>query len=612
MSDFLAAITERIVVADGAMGTMLHAAGHAFDGSVAALNLTRPAVVGTIHEAYLGGGAELIQTNTFGANRLRLAHFGLADDVHEINVAGARIAHEAARAADRPIFVAGSVSPAVSVAERSGAHRDERVSALHEQMQALVDGGVDVLLLETFGYLDELVEAVEVAHEFGLPVVAQATFAEDGLSLSGHRPEEIAKVLSELSVDVIGVNCTTGPSKLVSVVSALAGATSLPLSVQANAGRPDVVPGQYVRFAVDADYFASFVQPFVAAGAVLVGGCCGTTPAIIRAVAEQAAPLRPERVTRRAPRRATSAVRAPVSDRPRGFRERLASDEFLVVVELSPAVSRTPDEALAFVSRLRHRGVDLFLIPPESHPRAQISQLSLALALRQRTNIEPILPVTAWEKSVMALQAELLGAHALQINNIVCQTGGGGHPVGDYPSREVLWDTDALGLISLLAGLNDGRECSGRSLNTSTEFVIGARCNLGREDLEGEIARTVSKVRTGAHFLVTGPIYDAVALTQLHHALAGEQGLALLATVRPVSSAEESAYLYYEVPDANLPRATFEALHGAGDRAGETAVEFAETLLRSIRPDVRGVVLSAQREDQLDRLIDVAVELRRS
>lgn len=607
MNDLLSALSQRVLVCDGAIGTTLHAAGHAFDGSLAALNESSPGVVSAIHESYIAAGADVIQTNTFGASRPRLAMHGLADNVREINLAGAKIARDASQAADHQVFVAGSVSPAVVRGQRSLVAPEERVLALQEQMDALHEGAVDLLILETFGFVEELVEAIEVASAFDLPIVAQATFAEDGLTLSGDTPEDVARTLSGLPVDVIGVNCTVGPRKLVPVVAALAEKGTAPLSVQPNAGQPQrLLSDQNFRFTVDPDYFASYVETFVEAGAVLLGGCCGTTPAVTRAVAERAAGLRPTR-TRQYPATSRGARPSRSLERRETLAQRLGRGEFVIAAEVTAPTGGTADEALQVASRLRRRGVDLSVIPSAIGARAQISPLSLAIALHQRTNVEPILAVSTWEKSVMALQAEMLGAHALEIHNIVCETGGG-PIVGDYPVRDGLWETDSVGLVTLLEGLNRGRDCNGLTLKARTSFLVGARCNLGREDLDAEIARALTKVRCGARVLVTHPIYEPEALRRLCDAVATES-VAILATVRPVQSAEEAEYLFHEVPDVNLPRETLDALRSSGSSASDAGLGLAEQLLSAIRPMVSGVVVASERESHLDRLVDYAFTL---
>jgi homocysteine S-methyltransferase len=513
--------------------------------------------------------------------------------------------------AERRVFTAGSVSPATTFGQRTRVPAEERASALREQIAALHAGGVDLLILETFGYLDELVEAVHVASEFDLPVVAQATFADDGLTLSGHTPGEVGSALDPLPVDVIGVNCTLGPRKLVPIVAGVAAATSAPLSVQPNAGQPQrLVTERGFGFAADPEYFAGFVGPFVDAGVALLGGCCGTTPAVIRAIAEQAAARRPARQIRRPAAAARPVRAAPVVEQREALDHRLVGDELLVAAEVTAPTGDALDDALELAGHLRRRGVDLILVPSTIGARAQISPLSLAIALRQQVNVEPLLAVATWEKSVMALQAEMLGAHALDIHNVVCETGGG-PTVGDYPVRDGMWETDSVGLVSLLAGLNEGRDCNGLTLKTSTSFVIGARCSLGRHDLDAEIARAATKVRSGAQVLLTHPIYEADGLRRLRAALPNGT-VSIVATIRPLQSVAEAEELFHEIPDIRLPRETLETMRSAGAGGAERGVELARELLRTIRPLVDGVAISAERTEQLDRLIDDALALRSS
>src|SRR5437879_4171561 len=294
MTDLTGALGQRILVCDGAMGTMLHAAGISLDRALPELNLSNPRLVRAVHDSYVAAGADVIQTNTFGASSLRLAVHGYADLTRDINLAGVRVALEAKAASGRQVFVAGSVSPAATLRQRGRVSADDRTQALREQVEALVEGGVDLLIFETYGYLHEMVEAVEVARRLSdLPIVAQMTFADDGRTFGGDGPREVASALDELPVTVIGTNCTLGPQGLLAVLRQLSRHTRLPLSAQPNAGVPRMVGGRHFRYTVDADYFARYARRYVEAGAALVGGCCGTTPDHIRAVAGATVDLAP-------------------------------------------------------------------------------------------------------------------------------------------------------------------------------------------------------------------------------------------------------------------------------------------------------------------------------
>jgi homocysteine S-methyltransferase len=597
----------RILIGDGAMGTMLHAAGNTLDRALPELNLSDPSLVATIHESYLSSGADLIQTNTFGANRLWLGDQGYADKVTDINRAGVRLAAAAARESGREVFVAGSVSPAVTALQRHRVDAAERAAVLREQIEVLVGEGVDVVVLETFGYLDELVEAVRVAADVGdVPIIAQATFAGDGHTLGGETAHEVASALSGLPIAMLGTNCTIGPQRMLGVVEDLIRFTSLPVSAQPNAGQPRMLGHRRFEFNIDGTYFARYLRRFAEAGAGLVGGCCGTTPTHIRVAAEGLADLsspgnRP--VTRPAPYTVTPA---PARLGESGFADRLAHRRFVVAAEIAPPIGGVADSAMDTVTALRGRGVPLFAVSAGDSARAQLGSVSMALHLQQHAGVESIATITTWDKTIMTLQAELLGAHALGMRSVICETGN--PPVlGDYPAVDGVWEVDSLGLIALLSALNSGRDSNGLPLTTKTSFCIGARINPGAEDLESEIARSRAKVRAGAQFLVTTPVYDVDALRRMIEALADEHLPVLLSTA-PLRSFEEADYLAHEVPDVAIPPATLTALERAGGQAARTTgLQLAADLLTQARPLVDGVVVTVPEDDltALDPLLAV-------
>ena len=592
MTDLMTALSQRVLICDGAMGTMLHAAGNSLDRALPELNLSNAGLVSTVHESYLSAGADMILTNTFGANRLRLADQGFAELVREINLAGVRIAARARDGADRQVFMAGSVAPAVTASQRRRVARAQRVEAIREQVEALAEGGVDVLILETFGYLEELAEAIAVAIEISdAPIIAQATFASDGRTLGGESPREVASVLSGLPILMLGTNCTLGPQGVLSVVEALVPHTSLPVSAQPNAGLPRRVAGRRFEYNVDGDYFARYAGRLVQAGAALIGGCCGTTPAQIQAAAMEIsgmAPVRSPRPAARAPRRPVPPV--TLSGRGAGLSERLAGGGFVLAALIATPLGGAADEAADQAAALRERGIDAFFIASRQSPRAQLSSIDLAFQLQQRADVETIATVTTWDKTIMALQADLLGANALGIRNIVCETG---NPplLGDYPNVDGIWEVDSVGLVGLVAGLNKGIDCNGLPLATKTAFHAGARFNPSAADLDAEIARTASKIRAGARFLISRPVYELGPLLRMAAALA-EEDIPILASVAPLRSFEEADYLSHEVPDISIPRQTLHAMEQAGPHAARTGIELAAGLLAEARPLVRGAVLT--------------------
>jgi methionine synthase / methylenetetrahydrofolate reductase(NADPH) len=597
MTDLVTVLSERVLICDGAMGTMLHAAGNSLDRALPELNLSNSALVSTIHESYLSAGADVILTNTYGANRLRLAEQGFGDLVRDINLAGVRIAVRARDESGHQVFVAGSVSPAVSASQRRRVASPQRVEAFREQIQALVDGGVDAVILETFGYLDELAEAVAVAAELcDLPIIAQATFADDGRTLGGETPREVATTLSGLPVAVIGTNCTLGPQGVLSVIEAMMPHTDLPVSAQPNAGLPRRVAGRRFEYNVDGDYFARYARRLADAGVVLVGGCCGTTPTQIQAAAVEIASVpaaRPGRagVSSRPRRRAsvTGPSGADTGGSPT-LSGRLASGEFVVAAEIAPPLGGAADEAADQAAALQERGIATFFIPSRQSPRAQLSSLDLAFQLQQRSGVEVIATVTTWDKTIMALQADLLGANALGIRNVVCETG---NPplLGDYPNVDGIWDVDSVGLVELVAGLNQGTDCNGLPLATKTTFHAGARFNPSAASLDTEVARTAAKIQAGAKFLISRPVYELGGLRRVMASLSQEDVPVLLSIV-PLRSFEEADYLSHEVPDISIPQQTLTAMERAGSHAAQTGLELAADLFAEARPLVQGVVLA--------------------
>ena len=593
----------RVLVCDGAMGTMLHAAGAALDRSLPELNLSDPGLVSTIHESYLSAGADVIQANTFGANRLWLGDHGFGDKVAEINRAGVRIARAAQDRCERDVLVAGSVSPAVTALQRRRIGSAERTEVIREQIAALLGQGAgygqgpgaDILILETFGYLDELVEAVGVACELSdVPIVAQATFADDAHTLGGETPREVATVLSGLPVAMLGTNCTIGPQRMLTVAEDLVRYASVPVSAQPNAGQPRRTGPRSFEFSIGGDYFARYFRRFAEAGVSLVGGCCGTTPAHIRAAAGAVTAVPAPRTRRSHPAGTARSESHPAEPFAGTLADQLAGGAFIVGAAI--ASGGRPAEAVQAAAVLQAQGAGMFAVQPAQSARTHSDSLDLALHLQQQAGVETIATLTTWDKTIMTLQAELLGAHALGIRNVICTTGS---PLvlGDYPAVDGIWEVDSLGLIALLAGLNEGRDSNGLATATQTSFCIGARVDPGARDPEAEIARARAKVRAGAHFLVSRPVYELDSLLRTVTALEGT-GVPLLLSVTPLRSFEEADYLANEVPGVTIPPDALRAMERAGRGAARAVgIDLAACLLHEARKLVSGVIVTAADDD---------------
>lgn len=604
-------LASQVVVCDGAMGTMLHTAGVPLDRSLPELNLSRPALVRDLHAAYVSAGARILQTNTFGANRLRLAAAGLEDSVSEINIAGARLAREAAQRAVHPVLVAGSVGPAVSAPAVRRVPASARADTLREQIAALGDW-VDLLILETFGDLESLVQAVEVAaSESDLPVIAQLTFGDDGRTLRGEDPAEAAAVLAKLPVAALGANCTVGPAVLVGVVDELARATGLPISVQPNAGLPQRL-GSQLRYARNAAYFGDAAQRFVAAGATLVGGCCGTTPAHVRAISHAIAGLPPaqRRLTTRAVARPAAPAEIQLTQPAAGWPW---DGELVVAVGLQAPNGPHLPQFLQRATTLRAAGAGLLAIIEAAPPAARISPVGAAVVLSDRVGSAVLLPVEAADRNLAALQADMLGAHALGLRMVVCRTGSV-RVSGDYPSAGSgsPWDVDSVGLVSMLAALNDGIDWRGVAIAERTRFVIGAALGTAVSNLAHELDRVEAKLRAGAHFLVTEVIYDVEEASRALGALrARGVTLPVLATLAPFEDIQTLQRLSYEVPEGSIPLSVLAAAKRNRDNPTET-VEHAVGAVEKLRNLISGVVVHVPSgaDELAAQLVSALTELR--
>ncbi|WP_018333049.1 homocysteine S-methyltransferase family protein [Actinomycetospora chiangmaiensis] len=585
VADALAAGT---LLGDGAMGTLAQATGARAEGAVSELVLLAPELVGALHRRYLDVGAEVIQTHTYGASRLRLARHGLARQVHEINVVAARLAREALDDAGRPAFVAGSISPATSPRLAGPVEPAAVRAAIREQAAALAEGGVDVLVCETFAHADELAEAVEaVRAATDLPVIAQATFVEeDGgpVTTHGETPEDVARVVGALRPLALGSNCTLGPQGLLAVVRRLVAAVPEGIAVTAlpNAGLPHVVSDRSVRFASDAAHFGRYAARYVAAGARLVGGCCGTTPAHVAAAAAElargpvvdepvvlpisrvASPARGSGASSLSSSGSDDAPLSPGEGPGRGAVARWLDaprrDPLLVAEVTGPGA----DDLDVHVARGRAAlaaGAGALWAGRERTRRPRITTAGVAAGVHEALDADVALTVTSWNTSRMALQADLLGLDALGLHTIVTETGN--PPVhADRAVRDGVWEVDAVGLVGLAASLAAGVDADGLRV-TPTPFRVGVRVTPGTDDLEREMHRVRLKVEAGAEFLVTRPVYE---LDRLRRVLAGAGvSVPVLLSLAPLSGFAEAEHLRHEVPDVVLPDDVLARMRAAGE-----------------------------------------------
>src|SRR5437773_2640985 len=505
-ADFLTRLQKSAVLCDGAMGTLLYSKGIFINRCYDELNLSQPDLIRGVHREYLQAGAEIIETNTFGGNSFRLARHSMADRVHEVNLAGARLAREAAKSFDG--WVGGSVGPlGIRIEPLGKTSFEEARAAFREQIAALVEGGVDLIILETFGYIEELHQALLAARDVNpnVPVVAQVTIDEDGNCLDGSTPEIFGPRLTEWGADVIGCNCSVGPVAMLDAIERVRAVTSLPLAAQPNAGMPRSVEGRNI-YLCSPEYMASYARKFVAAGVNLVGGCCGTTPEHIRAMkaalrageARQKAAVSVGHHDHAAP---TAPAATALADRSR-LGAKIASGEFVAMVEIVPPKGIDIRKEVEGAKFLKSVGVDAINIPDSPRASARMSNQALSLLLQQHAGIEAILHYTCRDRNVLCIQSDLLGAAAVGIRNLICITGDP-PKMGGYPDATAVFDVDAIGLVNIVHNLNRGLDIGGNPMGAGTGFVIGIGANPGVPNIDDEIGRFEYKVEACAEYAVT-------------------------------------------------------------------------------------------------------------
>ena len=603
MRPFQDALGERVLVCDGAMGTMLYSRGIFINRSFDSLNLTQPDLVAGLHAEYVDAGADLVETNTFGANPIKLGTFGLADPLRAINLAGVQIARRAAR--DRA-WVAGAIGPlGIRIEPWGKTGVDEAEAFFREQVDALLEGGVDLFVLETFRDLNEIGAALAaVRSRCDLPVVAQMTTEEDGNSLDGTPPEKFAPELARRGAHVIGVNCSVGPAPMLETLERLERAVETPLSAQPNAGRPRDVEGRTI-YLCSPEYMASYARRFVSLGVRLVGGCCGTTPEHIRQIkqAVEAQRRRPETTKAAVAAGGQTAAFAGQSVEtppavgtppvPRDEKSRmahaLARGKSILSVELLPPKGYDPTPALDYARVLKIRGVDVVTIPDGPRGSARMSALSLSVLVQQHAGIETVLQYACRDRHLVGMQSDLLGAHAVGIRNLLLFTGDP-RKVGDYSDATIVIEVDSIGLTNAVSRLNRGCDVGGQAIGPPTAFHTGVIANPAAPDLDEEIRRFEYKVDAGAEFAVTQPTYDPDRLQRFLD-LTAHVHIPIVAAVRPLDSLRHAEYLANEVPNVHVPAAILERVRKAGTAQAQAdeGIAIAREIARDVRSRVQGL-----------------------
>ena len=626
---------ERIVVFDGAMGTMLYNRGVFINQCYDELNVRSPELVLAVHREYVKAGVDVIETNTFGANRVKLAQYGLEDRVAEINEAAARLAREAA---GERVLVAGSVGPlGVRLEPYGPTSLAEARAVFREQLDSLRAGGVDCFIFETFGDLAEIGEGIRAAREVAptLPIIAQMTIGVDGLTPYGATPADVARTLDELGADVVGLNCSVGPQAILEAIEKMAPATRRKLSAQPNAGMPRDVGGRSMYMA-SAEYMATYARHLIGAGAKVVGGCCGTTPEHLAAIVEGVRSLQPRmaeggggagRVARGGvttsegtPRReaAPDLDRSDASRVPRGaspsasplppppspavpFAERsrwaakLAAGTFVTSVEIVPPRGVDASRMLADVRRLKTAGVDAVNVPDGPRAQSRMGALMTSVLIEQQVGLEAVTHYACRDRNLLGMLSDLLGASAVGLRNFLFVTGDP-PKMGPYPNATAVFDIDAIGLTNLVRNLNHGLDPGGNSIGAPTRFVIGVGVNPAPIDLAQELRRFEWKVDAGAEFCITQPVFDAAQLERFLDRVAHVR-IPVVAGIWPLVSARNAEFLANEVPGVSVPAPVLDRMRRANERSKEHAVAegiaIAREMLQRVRGAVQGVQVSA-------------------
>ena len=609
MQPFLEAIDERVLVCDGAMGTMLYAKGVFLNRSYDELNLTQPDLIAEIHEAYVRAGADVVETNTFGANRIKLGVWGLADKLHAINVQGVRIARHAAR---EHAYVAGSIGPlGVRIEPWGKIGVDEAERYFREQAAALLDGAVDVFILETFRDLNEITAAIRAIKSLcDLPLIAQMTTEEDGNSLDGTPPEHFGPALERAGVPVCGLNCSVGPAPMLETIERLSRVTQTRLSAQPNAGRPRDIEGRNI-YLCSPDYMASYARRFTLHGVRLVGGCCGTTPDHIRHIKMAVRSVAPvTTVSAGTTVRPVPGVEAALPPVPRADKSRLAKaivhGEPVVVVELMPPRGYDYDTVLEQARLLKTRGIHTVNIPDGPRASARMSALSLAVLVEQQSGLETVLHYTCRDRNLLGMQSDLLGAHAMGIRNLLISTGDP-IKVGDYPDATAVFDVDSIGLTNVLARLNQGLDVGGQPIGRPTAFHIGVAVDPSAPNLDEEIRRFKYKVEAGAEFAITQPLFDVQAYEAFSRQVA-QFRIPIFASVCPLESLRQTEFMANELPGVHVPEQVLDRMRRTtgAEAARAEGVRVACEIATGLRDLVQGfrITASAGNLDSIFEVID--------
>ncbi|HEV8384234.1 MAG TPA: bifunctional homocysteine S-methyltransferase/methylenetetrahydrofolate reductase [Candidatus Acidoferrales bacterium] len=595
IEDFKARVKDAILVADGAMGSMLYESQgpqRCFDE----LNLTEPEAVFRVHQAYIEAGAQMIETNTFGANRFKLGLLGLSENVVRINHRGVKVAREAREAAAREVLIAGSIGPLGATRQVRELAADEIRDIFREQAQALEERGVDLFVLETFSDIEELLAAIDAVRGFSrLPIVAELTFSEEGTTFGGTTPSDAWQRMREKDVQVVGANCTLGPQALMPILeefASLDGGGIAGVSAMPNVGFPKRVGDRVVYPKSSPEYFALFAREAAALGVRILGGCCGTTPEHIRAMAGAVKDLHPSKAKRAHGAAVAAAPEVRVAREPESkLWKKIQAKQFVTSVEIDPPKGVSLERIFEQVEKVMASGnVDAIDINSGTMARVGMDALMMAGALESR-GIETIPHITTRDLNIIGLQAAMLGAWSVGgVRNILAITGDP-PSLGDHPETSGVYEVDSIGLVKILTRLNQGMDWAGKTLGGATNFSIGVALNPVADDLDEEIRRFVAKVEAGAHFAMTQPLFDPEHWHAFEKKLGGPCPIPVILGVWPLTSYKQALRLNNEVPGIVIPEKVLKELEAAGTDARTCGFRLARRVLDWAKTELAGAYL---------------------
>jgi methionine synthase I (cobalamin-dependent)/5,10-methylenetetrahydrofolate reductase len=607
--DFIQAVAdEHVYLFDGAMGTMLYSKGVFINKCYDELNLRNPEIVLEVHRQYVKAGAEILETNTYGANRVKLGGFGIEDELREINLRAAELAR---KAAGDGVYVAGALGPlGIRIEPYGPTALDEARDIFREQANALNEAGVDLFICETFSNVSEMEQAIAAIRDVcTLPIVAQMTIGVDGRTMFGDTPRTLAQRLDRAGADVIGLNCSVGPDLLLDAIEEMAAATAKKISCQPNAGLPRDVNGRQMYMA-SPDYFAKYAKRLIHKGVKFIGGCCGTTPEHIKMMADAVRPLSPRRSFvviegAKAAEKPTGVEPTPMGGRSNWGRK-LAAGEFVTTIEITPPKGANPEVMVESVRTIRAAGVDAVNVPDGPRAQNRMGAIAVSVLLQQRVGIETVLHYCCRDRNLLGMHSDLLGCAALGLHNLLIITGDP-PKMGPYPEATAVFDIDSIGLTNMVNLMNRGLDLGGNPFGEPTCFTIGVGVNPGHLDLEYELRRLDWKVKAGAEYAITQPVFDVRQLEQFL-ARIEPMDLPVVAGIWPLLSYRNAQFMNNEVPGVSVPDDVMERMRLASEKSKEHALREGVTIARETLERVRDRVAGVQVSAPLGR-VDLALQV---